>query len=132
MSKFIVSVDQINCMEGLCVVTFNLNGLRLSMVSLDLDPKIKTGMKCLLSVNPSHVAIGKEFSGMLSYSNQLPAKIISIEEGQLLARIVLDILGSQIESLITATSCKRLNLQTGEMVTALIKASELSIVEVIS
>ena len=113
-------------------MTFDLNGQKLAMVSLDLDPAVQTGLECILSVNPSHVAIGKALSGMLSYSNQLEAKIISIEIGELLASLILDISGIRIESLITAASAKRLALEKGENIIALIKASELSIVEVVS
>ncbi|MBD3789714.1 MAG: TOBE domain-containing protein [Campylobacterales bacterium] len=131
MSRLTARIDQVNCIQGLCIISFDLNGQKLSMVSLDLDENVNIGSRCILSVNPSHVAIGKDFSGMLSYSNQLSARIIAIENGELLSRITLDISGNRVESLITVSSSKRLALEIGGKVIALIKATELSIVEVL-
>jgi molybdopterin-binding protein len=102
------------------------------MVSLELDEALAVDSKCILSVNASSVAIGKNFSGMLSYSNQLSARIVAIENGELLTRILLDISGNHIESMITLASSKRLGLTVGDEVTALIKSTELSVSKVVA
>lgn len=132
MSTLTATVQSIQSSDGLNIVTFSLGEQTLAMVSLELDETLAVGSKCLLSVNASSVAIGKDFSGMLSYSNQLSAKIVAIESGELLARILLDISGNRVESLITAASCKRLGLKAGDRVTALVKATELSVSKVIA
>jgi molybdopterin-binding protein len=102
------------------------------MVSLELEDTLSVGSTCLLTVKASSVAIGKELTGMLSYSNQLSAKIVGIESGELLTRILLDISGNRVESMITVASCKRLGLRVEDKVTALIKSTELSISKVVS
>jgi molybdopterin-binding protein len=69
---------------------------------------------------------------MLSYSNQLSARVKAIESGELLARIVLDISGNRLESLITIASSERLGLKVEDEVTALVKATEISVSRVLA
>ena len=132
MSKLTATVESIQSNEGLNIVTFALGEQTLTMVSLELDEALSVGSKCILSVKASSVAIGKNLSGMLSYSNQLAAKVVGIENGELLSRILLDISGNRFESLITVASCKRLELKVDDQVTALIKSTELSVSKVIA
>ena len=132
MSNLSATVASIQSNDGLNIVTFALSGQSLSMVSLELDEALTVGSKCLLNVNASSVAIGKNFSGMLSYSNQLSARVAAIENGELLARIVLDISGNRLESLITIASSERLGLKVGDEVTALVKAIEISVSRVLA
>ncbi|MBD3792314.1 MAG: TOBE domain-containing protein [Campylobacterales bacterium] len=132
MSNLSATVASIQSNDGLNIVTFSLGEESLSMVSLELDEAMCVGSKCLLNVNASSVAIGKKLSGMLSYSNQLSARVAAVESGELLARIVLDISGNRLESLITVASCQRLGLKAGDEVTALVKATELSVSRVLA
>ncbi|MDD2451698.1 MAG: TOBE domain-containing protein [Sulfurovum sp.] len=132
MSILSATVASIQSNDGLNIVTFAVGEESLSMVSLELDEVIRVGSECLLNVNASSVAIGKNCSGMLSYSNQLSARVTAIESGELLARIVLDISGKHLESLITVASCKRLGLKAGDEVKALVKATEISVSRVLA
>ena len=92
---------------------------------LSKDEKVK------LAIKPTHIAIGKEFSGEVSYSNQLKCTILNIENGELLSSITLKVFDTLLESIITVNSSKRMDLKVGDNVTAFIKASDLSIGEVI-
>ena len=85
-----------------------------------------------LSVKPSNISIAKNLIGEISLSNQIVATIQSLENGQLLTSVILKINDTILESIITVDSSKRMNLQIGEVVTILIKASNLSIEEVIN
>ncbi len=131
MSDFVATVRSIQCNDGVNIVTFALGEQILTMVSLELDEALSIGSECILSVNASSVAIGKNLSGMLSYSNQLLAKVVSIEKGKLLARILLDISDNRVESMITVSSTERLGLEVGDQVTALIKSTVLSVSKVL-
>lgn len=131
MSDLAATVQSIQCNDGVNIVTFSLGEQTLTMVSLELDEALSIGSKCILSVNASSVAIGKNLSGMLSYSNQLSAKVVAIEKGQLLARILLDISENRVESMITVASTDRLGLEVGDQVTALIKSTVLSVSKVL-
>ena len=101
------------------------------MMSLDIDEAIMIGTKVKLSVKPSHIAIAKDFTGELSYANQLPCKIKSIENGTLLSSVKLSFFDVVLESIITLASSEKMQLKAGDAITAFIKASELSIEEVL-
>ena len=132
MSTLIATVSKIQNCDSLHVVGFECNGQTLSMMSLDLNKHIKVGTKVKLSVKPSHVAIAKDFSGEVSYSNQLSCIIEDIENGELLSSVRLSFFDNTLESIITLNSSKRMNLKIGDKVSAFVKASELSISEILN
>ena len=131
MNKFVAIVKKIDTADGLNIVSFDFLGYKLSMISLDLKDSIKVGVKVELTANPSHVAIGKDFSGMVSYSNQLKAKISELENGKLLSNIKFQVGDFTLESFITLNSSKKMNLKIDDEVTVFIKATELSILRVL-
>ena len=132
MSKFIATIKKIQSIDNLNIVEFEFDGLTLKMMSLDLNDDVKIGKKVKLSVKPSNISIAKNLSGEISLSNKIVATIQSLENGQLLTSVILKINDTILESIITVDSSKRMNLQIGEVVTILIKASNLSIEEVIN
>jgi len=132
MSKITAQIEDIQSVENLNIVTFVSNDIKLEMMSLELNEKIKIGTKVLLSVKPTAVAIGKNFSGELSYSNQIKCKISSLEVGELLCSLQMNFNAFTLESIITTASQKRMNLQVNDEVTALIKSSELAIERILS
>lgn len=132
MSKLKATVLDIESFESLHLVRFNLNDQIITMMGLELNDKIKPGVKVCLSIKPSHVAIAKDLNGILSYSNQLNCKVRSITNGKLLSSIDLEFLNSnhQIEAIITKNSVKKMDLKENDLVTVLIKASEVSIMDI--
>ena len=132
MSKFIATIKKIQSVDNLNIVEFEFYGLTLKMMSLDLNDDVKIGKKVKLSVKPSNISIAKNLTGEISLSNKIVATIQSLENGQLLTSVILKINDTILESIITVDSSKRMNLQIGEVVTILIKASNLSIEEVIN
>ena len=132
MSKLVATIKKINSVDNLNIVEFDFNGLTLKMMSLDLNDDVKIGKKVELSVKPSNISIAKNLIGEISLSNQIVATIQSLENGQLLTSVILKINDTLLESIITVDSSKRMNLQIGEVVTILIKASNLSIGEVLN
>jgi len=131
MSYLIATVSKIQNCDSLHIVNFECYTQTLSMMSLDLSSDIKIGTKVKLVAKPSHIAIAKNFSGDVSYSNRLDSTIESIENGKLLSSVKLSFFDTYLESIITLSSSKRMNLQVGDKVTAFIKASELSIAEIL-
>lgn len=131
MNTFTAEVVEINSVDNLNIVKFNSNGIMLNMMSLELNKNIKIGTKVKLSTKPTHVAIAKAFSGEVSYSNQLKAEILHVENGELLSSIKMQIENTTLESVITRSSSDRMNLHVGDEITALIKANEISILEIL-
>ena len=132
MSQLVATIKKINSVDNLNIVEFDFNGLTLKMMSLDLNDDVKIGKKVELSVKPSNISIAKNLIGEISLSNQIVATIQSLENGQLLTSVILKINDTLLESIITVDSSKRMNLQIGGNVTILIKASDLSISEVLN
>ncbi len=61
---------------------------------------------------------------MLSARNQFPAVVKSVKLGNVMAEIVMEVAGVEIVSAITRGSAEALNLQPGDRVKAVIKATE--------
>lgn len=132
MSTLSATIKKIQSVDNLNLVTFDFNGIDLKMMSLGLGKEIQVGKKVILAIKPSSVAIAKEFSGEVSYANKIHASIVEVNNGELLSRITLQANGNIFESLITCEVSKHMKLEAGERVIALLKASELSISEIIS
>lgn len=132
MSQLVATIKKINSIDNLNIVEFDFHGLTLKMMSLDLNADVQVGKKVKLSVKPTNISIAKNLIGEISLSNQIVATIENLENGQLLSSISLKVHNTILESIITVDSSKRMNLQIGESVTILIKASNLSIAEVLN
>ena len=127
----IARVKDIKTIDSLNIVEFDFNNITLKMMSLELHKEVKLESKVKLLVNPSNVIISKNYIEDISLSNQTLAKIVAIENGELLSSISLEIGDTTFESIITKESSKRLDLQEGNIVNILIKASDLSILRVL-
>ena len=132
MSQLVATIKKINSIDNLNIVEFDFHGLTLKMMSLDLNADVQVGKKVKLSVKPTNISIAKNLIGEISLSNQIVATIENLENGQLLSSVSLKVHNTLLESIIIVDSSKRMNLQIGESVTILIKASNLSIGEVLN
>ena len=127
----IARVKDIKTIDSLNIVEFDFNNITLKMMSLELHKEVKLESKVKLLVKPSNVIISKNYIEDISLSNQALEKIVAIENGELLSSISLKIGDTTFESIITKESSKRLDLQEGNIVNILIKASDLSILRVL-
>lgn len=131
MSQIKAIITQIETVDNLNIVKFDFCGHGLEMMGLGLSDEISVGKEVILGIKPTHIAIGKDFSGLVSYSNQIKAKITSCENGKLLSSIKLSVEDVVLESIITVESTLRMDLKVDDDVTMMIKASELSILKVL-
>lgn len=132
MSHIIAQVQEIQSVQNLNILSFTCKDTPLKMMSLDLNDMITKGSQVMLTCKPTAIAIGKNIQGELSFTNQLHVTILSLEVGQLLCALQLQFKEFVLESIITTDSQKRMQLQEGDEVMALIKSSDLSIKEVLS
>lgn len=131
MSQIIATIKNIRNVDSLNIVEFGFYTHTLKMVSLNLNKQIAINKKVKLSIKPTNILIAKKFEGEISISNQLKAKIVKVENGELLSSILLKVEDTILESIITVDSSKNMNLVENEEVLILIKASDLFIQEVI-
>jgi len=132
MSQLIATIKKISTVDSLNIVEFDFDGNILKMMSLDLSKEVQVGKKVILSVKATNVSLAKNLCGELSLSNKIVASIENIENGKLLSSITLKVNDTYIESIITVDSSIRMNLQENDSVTILIKASNLSIEEILN
>ncbi len=132
MNKLEVIVKKIDAIESLHIVSFDFFGVELKMMSLELNEKITVGTKVVLAVKPTHVSFAKNFDGHISVTNQFKARIKGINKGKLLSSAIFEAKYTLIESVFTSDSLRRLNLQVNDEFLILIKASDISIKEIIN
>jgi molybdopterin-binding protein len=64
----------------------------------------------------------------LSARNQLPATVKSVQHGDIMAEVVLELAGgTELVAAITQSSAERLNVKPGDTVLAVVKATEVMI-----
>ena len=131
MNSVTATITRIDTVENLNIVQFDVQGDSLTMMSLDLGNAVHVGAVVKLAVKATNIAIGKNIGGSLSYANQLPCIVEKIDNGVLLSAVTLKHFDTALEAVITADSLKQMDLHAGEKVTALIKASEIYIQEII-
>ena len=137
MSQLIATIENIESVDNLNIVTFMCNDETLKMMSLDLNETVQIGKRVVLACKPTSVALAKPtmdkqaFSDMLSYANQIKVTISSMDVGKLLSSIKLHFGDFILESIVTTASVQRMNLSEKDELLALIKANELSIQEVL-
>ena len=130
MNRIKATVTAVESLDNITVVAFEAAGQKMRMMALALNTPLEPGSRVVLGVKASHVSLAKELEGMLSISNRLEVVVERVTCGALLASVKVRLDDTPIESIITRESSERMGLVPGERVVALIKASELSILEV--
>jgi len=131
MNQIKAVITQIDTVDNLNIVKFNFQGNALTMMSLDLNEEVSVGKEVILGIKPTHIAIGKGHIGLVSYTNQIKATIISCKNGKLLSSIKFSVNDIVLESIVTLESTLRMNLKIDDDVIIMLKASELSILKVL-
>ncbi|MBU1642990.1 TOBE domain-containing protein [bacterium] len=132
MNRLSATITDIKSVDSINVVSFDVAKRTMKMMSLELNEALVVGSKVLLGAKATNIALAKEANPMLSISNQLDVTIARIDMGALLCSVKFDFGGHLLESIITRDSALKMQLTVGDTIVALIKSSELSIVEVLT
>ena len=90
---------------------------------------LRTGNTIDLVFKETEVTLAKDLSGIISMRNRMKCKVLSIERGGLLSRILLNFQNYTIASAITTRAVDALHLTIGEEVEALVKSNEISLMK---
>jgi len=131
MNKINATITDIQSVDSINIVSFEASGYLMKMMALELKEDLCIGSQVVIGAKATNISLTKHNIEMISVSNQLEVKIESIHLGELLCSIRFNVSGEVWESIITRDSALRMQLRTGESIVALIKSSELSIVEVL-
>jgi molybdate transport system regulatory protein len=93
-------------------------------------PYLKVGNTVAILFKETEVSLAKNLSGQISLRNIIRGTVRQIRRGDILCEVVLDRTGQTITSIITTRAVKRLELQEGDEVDALVKANEVSLMEI--
>lgn len=132
MNRLYGKISQITSHEGISLVNIKTTNTTLGTVLLDTPQScdyLKIDKKITVAFKETEVAIALPNLGTISMANQINCKIIRVENGKVLAKISLTCKDTNITSIITTNSSKRLKLKEGLEVIALIKANEISLID---
>jgi molybdopterin-binding protein len=87
-----------------------------------------TSGKSVKEGRPPELKLPKGLAHYISGRNQLIGRVASVKISGLLAKVVLDIGGQSMTSIITSDACRDLGLKKGQTAAALIKATEVMII----
>jgi len=127
MNKIKATIQAIETMEGITkiVSTFDKNSIKA--ITLELPQDIKVSDELFFIFKETEVGIAKHLSGEVSFSNAFKGDVVELEIGKILSKVVVLVNGEKIGSIITTDAIKRLSLQTGDTVTAFVKATEVGV-----
>ena len=82
-----------------------------------------------LLFNEMEVAIAKNLSGQISLRNRMPGKIVHLEIGKILTRILFILDGNfTVSAVITSRSARALGLMLGDSIEGLVKSNEMTLI----
>jgi molybdopterin-binding protein len=96
----------------------------------DDAPYLKVGNNVDVLFKETEVSLAKGLTGLISLRNRVMTTVKLVRSGVILSEVVLDYRGQTISSIITTRSIKRLDIKPGDEIEALIKANEVTLMEV--
>lgn len=110
------------------VVVSDITFTSIVIETPETAPYLSIGTPIKVMFKETEVIIGKSGAN-ISLQNQIPVKVVSIEQGQLLSQLNLQYQEYTLCSIITSNAVKQLQLQPGVEVIAMIKTSEIMLSE---
>ncbi len=94
------------------------------------SPHLRVSNEVMVLFKETEVSLAKNLSGLISLRNRVRCTVRGIRHGNILCEVTVDCDGEPLTSIITTRAVKRLELKEGDEVEALVKANEVSVVEV--
>lgn len=83
-----------------------------------------------LLFNETEVALAKNLQGEISMCNRLPGRIVAIEAGEVLTRVIFALntaAHEEISSVVTTRSTQAMQLAIGDQIEGLVKSTEMNL-----
>lgn len=132
MNKLTGKITSIETEGSIALIEVAVGELRLSASLLGTSEEFASwelNQEVDLVFNEMEVAIAKNLSGLISLRNRLQGKIVSLEFGKVLTRVVLIVANLHlISAVITSRSAHKLQLCLGDEVEGLVKSNEMSLI----
>ncbi|MDH3323376.1 MAG: TOBE domain-containing protein [Flavobacteriaceae bacterium] len=121
-------IEAVNVSGDLSIITVKVAHTNFSAIVIDTpqtDPYLVKGNPIQVIFKETEVIIGVGSVDGISLRNKLFGKVVSIDSDNLLSKLVVDTDVGLITSIITTNSVKRLKIEIGTALTAMIKTNEL-------
>lgn len=132
MNRIEVTIKQVVNSGGIIMVDMEAGNLTMTAMLIDASQNpvwLKQGNRVYAVFKETEVSIAKDFSGKISLRNKLPCSVKHIDRGELMSLIHMSFNEDEIYSAITTRSVDMLELNTGDEVTAMIKANEITLMQ---
>lgn len=131
MNKIKALIDTIETHDGITRVLLTSGINKLTAITLELPSSFKIGSEANVIFKETEVGIAKNLKGEISFSNLLQGTILFVNKGKILSKVNIDVDGINIGSIITTNAVEQLTLGLGDEVKIFIKATEVSLEEVL-
>lgn len=119
--------------DHVSLVDVEISGDTFSAMLLETPesaPYLAIGNEVQVLFKETEVSLAKNLSGLISLRNRVHATVRTVRSGAILSEVELAYRGQKLCSIITTRSIRRLDINPGDEVEALIKANEVSLMEV--
>jgi molybdopterin-binding protein len=133
MNKLRGRITRIESNDHVSLVDVDVSGDNFTATLLETPedaPYLKVDNNVDVLFKETEVSLAKGLSGLISLRNRVLTTVKLVRSGVILSEVVLDYRGQTISSIITTGSIKRLDIKPGDQVEALVKANEVTLMEV--
>ncbi|HUX89683.1 MAG TPA: TOBE domain-containing protein [Gallionellaceae bacterium] len=133
MNKLRGRITRIESNDHVSLVDVDVNGDNFTATLLETPedaPYLRVGNSVDVLFKETEVSLAKGLSGLISLRNRVLTTVKLVRSGVILSEVVLDYRGRNISSIITTGSIKRLDIKPGDEVEALVKANEVTLLEI--
>jgi molybdopterin-binding protein len=96
VNKLIAEVLEIKSLDRLNLIKFGFNSQVINVLILEMNLDLKIGKNAELMIKPTAISILKQSS---EFENVLKGKVKKIINGEILSRVIVDVEGFEIESI---------------------------------
>jgi molybdate transport system regulatory protein len=132
MNRLRGRIIRIQSNDHLSLVDVDVNGDIFTATLLETPEDasyLRLGNMVDVLFKETEVSLAKGLSGLISLRNRVNTTVKLVRSGIILSEVVLDYRGQPISSIITTGSIKRLDIKPGDEVEALVKANEVTLME---
>jgi molybdate transport system regulatory protein len=133
MNKLRGRITRIESNDHVSLVDVDVSGDIFTATLLETPedaPYLKVGNVVDVLFKETEVSLAKGLTGLISLRNRVYTTVMLVRSGVILSEVVLDYRGHTVSSIITTGSIKRLDIKPGDEVEALVKANEVTLMEV--
>jgi molybdopterin-binding protein len=135
MNKLRGRITAIESNDHVSLVDVDVSGDSFTATLLETPddaPYLQVGNAVEVLFKETEVSLAKNLSGLISLRNRMQATVKHVRGGAILSEVVLDYRGQSISSIVTSRSIQRLDIKAGDEIEALVKANEVSLMEMTS